>query len=119
MSKINRRTAMVSAVATGASVATLNTSLVAQENKQEKEQKKEPELTQDQKFVVAAGLTKEEADCWKKTAEAAGAFFNLPELHPMDKQEVAMAIHVLQNKLLGRPTYRKYVKLAKAGRKEK
>ena len=26
----------------------------------------------------------------------------------MDKQEIATAIHVIQNKLLSRPTYRKY-----------
>ena len=44
-------------------------------------------------------------------------FFNLPELHPMDRQEVASAIHILQNKLLSRPTYRKYIEAAKQGRK--
>jgi hypothetical protein len=27
----------------------------------------------------------------------------------MDKQEVATAIHVVQNKLLSRPTYRRYL----------
>lgn len=67
----------------------------------------------DRQSILAAGMTEAEADCWQKTAEAAGAFFALPELHPMDQQEVATAIHVLQNKLLSRPTYRTYLAEAK------
>ena len=109
MSKVNRRTAMASAVVTGASVAGMTGLANAQEEK----------LTKDQEFVIAAGMTKEEAECWKKTAEAAAAFFKLPKLHPSDNQEVATAIHVIQNKLLGRPTYRKYMKLAKAAYEKK
>lgn len=70
----------------------------------------------DRDFVMGAGMTAEEADCWAATAEAAGKFFELPELHPMDRQEVASAIHIIQNKLLSRPTYRKYLELAKAAR---
>ena len=62
---------------------------------------------------MQAGMTEDEADCWEKIAEAAGAFFALPELHPLDKAEVATAVHVIQNKLLGRPTYRKYLEIAK------
>jgi hypothetical protein len=68
----------------------------------------------DRDFVMGAGMTAEEADCWAVTAEAAGKFFALPELHPMDRQEVASAIHIVQNKLLSRPTYRAYLALAKA-----
>lgn len=71
-------------------------------------------LDRDRKFVLEAGLTEAEADCWKATAEAAGKFLALPKLHPMDDHEVAHAIHVIQNKLLSRPTYRKYLELAKA-----
>lgn len=71
----------------------------------------------DRDFVIAAGMTEAEADCWAVVAKAAGAFFALPKLHPMDEQEVATAIHVIQNKLLARPTYRKYLELAKAARK--
>ncbi|MBX9584659.1 MAG: hypothetical protein K2X87_30520 [Gemmataceae bacterium] len=71
----------------------------------------------DRDFVIAAGMTEAEADCWGLTARAAGAFFALPKLHPTDEAEVAQAIHVIQNKLLARPTYRKYLELAKAGRK--
>ena len=104
MLKIDRRTALATAMVTGVSVAT----------RSDGSQQEEEQLTKDQEFVVAAGMTKAEADCWKKAAEVAGAFFGLPELHPMDKQEVATAVHVIQNKLLGRPTYRKYLELAKA-----
>jgi len=63
-------------------------------------------LKKDRQFVLAAGMTEAEADCWEYAARAAGKFFELPELHPMDRAEVASAIHVLQNKLLSRPTYR-------------
>jgi hypothetical protein len=70
--------------------------------------------TADRGFVMAAGMTDGEADCWALAAKTAGAFFDLPELHSMDKQEVATAIHVIQNKLLSRPTYRKYLETAKA-----
>jgi hypothetical protein len=69
----------------------------------------------DRKRVIAAGMTEAEADCWAAIADAAGKFFALPELHPMDRGEVASAIHIVQNKLLGRPTYRKYLEIAKKG----
>ena len=72
----------------------------------------------DRQAVLAAGMTEAEADCWEQVASAAGAFFNLPELHPMDKTEVASAIHIIQNKLLGRPTYRKYREFHKANNKD-
>jgi len=68
--------------------------------------------------VIASGLTEGEADCWELAARTAGAFFALPELHPMDKQEVANAIHVIQNKLLSRPTYRTYLETARKARGE-
>ena len=62
----------------------------------------------DRECVVRSGMTEDEADCWELAARLAGKFFELPQLHPMDKQEVATAIHVIQNKLLSRPTYRRY-----------
>lgn len=114
MSVINRRTALAG-VLTGATAATglaevNNTGLgyppVQDEN-------------QDRDFVMKAGLTDEEADCWEKIAAAAGAFFALPKLHSMDDHEVATAIHVVQHKLLARPTYRKYLELAKAAHENK
>lgn len=66
----------------------------------------------DRERVLAVGMTEEEADCWELAAKTAGAFFALPKMHPMDDQEVAQAIHVIQNKLLSRPTYRRYLELA-------
>ena len=45
----------------------------------------------DRKAVKLAGYTDAEADCRKLLAEAAGKFFALPVLHPMDKEEVANA----------------------------
>jgi len=67
----------------------------------------------DRQIVISCGMTEEEANCWELTAKAAGKFFELPKLHPMDAQEVATAIHVIQNKVLSRPTYRKYLETAK------
>lgn len=73
-----------------------------------------PKPQTDRDCVLGAGMTEAEADCWEAAAQAAGLFFALPEMHPMDKQEVASAIHILQNKLLSRPTYRRYLELTKA-----
>lgn len=72
----------------------------------------------DRKAVLAAGMTEAEADCWAMAAELAGKFFALPELHPMDKQEIATAIHVIQHRLLSRPTYRNYLESHKNMAKE-
>ena len=106
MPDFTRRSAITAALLTVAATSDANDANAASDES----------LTKDQEFVVAAGMTRDEAECWKKLAEAAGAFFKLPELHPMDKQEVASAIHIVQNKLLGRPTYRKYLELAKKSR---
>ena len=114
MSIINRRTALAG-VLTSATVATGLTegknSGVGYPTVQDE--------NQDRDFVMKAGLTEEEADCWEKIAAAAGAFFALPELHSMDDHEVASAIHVVQHKLLARPTYRKYLEIAKAAHENK
>ncbi|MCP3804052.1 hypothetical protein NLX83_32755 [Allokutzneria sp. A3M-2-11 16] len=67
-----------------------------------------PEELKDRKRVLEAGFTEAEADCWLLVARAGGAFFALPELHPSIKPEVVQAIHVLQDKLMMRPAYRKY-----------
>ena len=103
----NRREAFSIGVASGVLAApTMNV---------QDEKTDEDSVTRDQRFVMEAGMTREEAECWKLTAAAAGSFFKLPVLHPTDATEVAHAIHVIQNKLLARPTYRKYLELAKAG----
>jgi hypothetical protein len=67
--------------------------------------------------VIACGLTDAEADCWVAVAQAAGKFFGLPKLHPMDDHEVAQAVHVIQHKLLSRPAYRRYKELAQGKKK--
>lgn len=66
----------------------------------------------DRQFVLAAGMTEAEADCWALAAKLAGDMFALPELHPMDNHEIAHAVHVVQNKLLARVTYRRYLEAA-------
>jgi hypothetical protein len=66
--------------------------------------------------VLSVGMTEGEADCWELAANLAGKFCALPQLHPLDKQEVATAIHVVQNKLLSRPTYRRYLESFKAAK---
>ncbi|HVC98978.1 MAG TPA: hypothetical protein VND64_35265 [Pirellulales bacterium] len=63
--------------------------------------------------VIACGLTEAEADCWVLVSKSAAKFFELPKLHPMDDHEVAHATHIVQSKLLSRPTYRKYMELLK------
>jgi hypothetical protein len=65
--------------------------------------------------VMAVGFTQQEAECWEIAGSLAGKFFQLPKLHQMDDHEVAHAIHIVQNKLLARPAYRKYLELAQGG----
>ena len=107
---VSRRIAHGS-LAAGLAAALSGSFLAANTNADEpkKEGKKEKPVSADRKAVLAAGMTEAEADCWQKVAEAAGAFFKLPELHPRDNPEVEQAIHVIQNKLLSRPTYRAYL----------
>jgi hypothetical protein len=80
-------------------------------------QRSEEEKKLDRQRVIASGMTEAEAECWEAVAEAASKFFRLPKLHPMDDDEVARAIHIIQNKLLSRPTYRKYQEMSKVLKK--
>lgn len=107
MSELKRRQVLQVGALTGLA-ASLNAAVEAEQDDKPKT---------DREFVIAAGMTEAEADCWAAIAKAAGLFFQLPQLHPMDEQEVASAIHIIQNKLLSRPTYRKYLELAKANSK--
>ena len=100
MHDLNRRDALQRA--TGAGM------LAALAPQAQPEPSKDEQRKLDRKSVLAAGLTEAEADCWELAAELAGKLFELPQLHPMDKQEIATAIHVIQYRLLSRPTYRKY-----------
>ena len=86
----------------------------ASQQKSDKSKAEVDNLKADRARVIACGMTEAEADCWELIAKAAGKFFELPKLHPMDDHEVAHAIHVVQHKLLSRPTYRRYLELAKA-----
>jgi hypothetical protein len=114
MEEITRREAVgVAALAGVIAVAGPNPANAASDDKAKSEL---DEKTERQR-VTACGLTDAEADCWIAVALAAGKFFDLPKLHPMDDQEVAQAIHVIQHKLLSRPVYRRYKELAKAEKK--
>jgi len=61
--------------------------------------------------AMACGMTAEEAECWELTVSLARHWFALPNLHEANDHEVVHAIHVIQNKLLSRPTYRQYLEL--------
>ncbi len=95
------------------SVLALGAAAVAAPSPAADEPAKQDKGSADRKHVMAAGMTEAEADCWETIARAAGQFFALPKLHPLDGPEVAQAIHIVQNKLLSRPTYRKYLEEAK------
>jgi hypothetical protein len=114
MSDLTRRDALAGAAAAGV-VALLGPVADA---RAAKDKKTEQALKAERQHVIACGFTEAEADCWELTAQAAGKFFKLPKLHPMDQHEVAQAIHIIQNKLLGRPAYRRYLKLARKGKTE-
>lgn len=81
------------------------------------EPKSEFDAKTERQHVLACGFTEAEADCWIFVAQAAGKFFELPKLHPMDDHEVAHAIHIIQHKLLSRPVYRRYKGLDKGEKK--
>lgn len=124
MDDVTRREVMRMAAAAG--LALVGASAAAQEERAGQERAAQQDEPADEKeadgydgaaeraIVMSAGMTEGEAKCWDYAARTAGAFFDLPEMHPMDKQEVAQAIHVIQNKLLSRPTYRTYLEKAKA-----
>jgi hypothetical protein len=114
MDDISRRQAVAVAALTGAqALIGLSPALAAAADK--------PKQVLDEKaerqHVLGVGFTEAEADCWLLVARTAGSFFDLPKLHPMDDHEVAHAIHVIQNKLLSRPTYRRYRGVAKGENK--
>lgn len=112
MEGITRRQAVGAAALAGAVAASGITPAAADDKpKSDLDEKAERQR------VIACGMTEAEADCWVLISLAAGKFFELPKLHPMDDHEVAQAIHVVQNKLLGRPTYRQYKGLTKGQKK--
>ncbi len=112
MKECTRREAIGAAALGGTVAIAAMASFAAQA--QDDEPKPEFDEEAERKKVIQCGMTEAEADCWLKVADAAGSFFELPVLHPMDVHEVTHAIHVIQNKLLGRPTYRQYKKVSTA-----
>lgn len=64
---------------------------------------------EERRKVIGLGFTADEADCWVLVGRAAQKFFELPKLHETADKEVAEAIHVIQYRLMSRPTYRRYL----------
>lgn len=62
--------------------------------------------------ALTVGLTEQEAGCWELAGTLVGRLYNLPTLHETDWHDLVHAIHSIQNKLLARPAYRKYLQLA-------
>jgi hypothetical protein len=56
---------------------------------------------------VAAGMTEREAEVWEKVRHAAGSYLRLtrddPNSHPMEREEICHAFHVIQGWLGSRP----------------
>ena len=52
------------------------------------------------------GMTAEELELWGAVAAVAARMLQLPELHPMERHEVAHDLHKLQLRLLARPALR-------------
>jgi hypothetical protein len=62
--------------------------------------------------ALAAGLTEREAECWELAGTLASQLYRLSILHETDWHDLIHASHIIQNKLLARPAYRKYLQLA-------
>lgn len=114
MDDVTRREMLRLASAAGA-IAVMGTATAETEAKGQ-DKKPQVDYVVERKRVMECGMTEAEADCWEVVARAAGKFFDLPDLHPMDDQEVAQAIHIIQHKLLSRPAYRRYLELARKGK---
>jgi hypothetical protein len=103
MDELNRRDALQRTASWGliAAMAVEGQAGAAADNRDE-------ERKLDRACVLASGMTEAEAECWELAGELAGKLLALPELHPMDRQETAHVIHMIQYRLLSRPTYRRY-----------
>lgn len=115
MDDMTRRVALKLAATAGVVAAAEQLSSVAAAVDKDKDQSK-PDAPERER-VMAAGMTEDEAHVWELTAELANKFAKLPKLHVMDEHEVVHAIHILQYRLLSRPTYRRYLEISKKGKK--
>ena len=113
MDEISRRQAVGVAAAAGALAVAIATEAPAAEAADEKPRAIDERA--ERQRALACGLTEAEADCWVLVGKAASKFFELPKLHPTDDHETMHALHALQNKLLSRPAYRRYLELTKGG----
>jgi hypothetical protein len=66
--------------------------------------------------MIAAGFTPDEAECWLRTEKLSRKLLSLPKLHVMDDHELSHAVHTIQYRILARPTYRKYLEIAKGSK---
>ncbi len=112
MSKQSRREVLGVAVG-GAVLGAAIARPVLAHTQEEVPEQVDPE--QQARAVIASGLTREEAACWNLCSDLAASYFALEPVHRFeaqrepDRHEVVHAVHVIQNKLLARPTYRKYL----------
>jgi hypothetical protein len=58
-------------------------------------------------------MTKEEKKVFFASGELYSSFTRLKKLHPSDQREVEFHIHAIQNIILARPAYKKYLKTLK------
>ncbi|HEX6996214.1 MAG TPA: hypothetical protein VF339_18945 [Gammaproteobacteria bacterium] len=112
MERVTRRRALAIA-ASAASVGVLPASAVRAQEGAGGAYDDDDRWAAERARVRELGFTEDEALCWEYIGRAAGKFFELPVLHELDAHEIAEAVHVFQNKLLSRPTYRRYLELAK------
>ena len=61
--------------------------------------------------AVSVGLTEQEAECWELAGTLASRLYRLPTLHDTDWHDMVHAIHIIQDKLLARPAYWKYLQV--------
>lgn len=63
-------------------------------------------IAQGRRNLVELGMSEAELDVWHALAPVAGAMLELPELYPMQREEIAHDFHKLQSRLLARPVFR-------------
>lgn len=116
MDEMTRRGALTAAAAGAMALASANAEM-DDEKEKSKSGVTEQDRALDRERLLASGLTPAEAEVWDLAGQCAEKFFALPKLHVMDDHEIAHAVHVVQYRVLARPAYRKYLELARKGKK--
>jgi hypothetical protein len=70
------------------------------------QREREEVAVQGRRNLVKLGMTEAELDIWYALAPVAGTMLELPELYPMQQEEIAHDFHKLQSRLLARPVFR-------------